>query len=228
MRQFLEGRRVAWAQVVRVGAVASVLAALLAPAPASAAPGVLEASVVECGTFDGEPGAVVGVSITAASPNTEIWLRVTDQLIVAPPAKFSVGFTDAGGSLTHRFVKVARAFPLGVRAFTSGTEKEDPESEIGSGVGVPFVCPDLSPQAAVGAAVENGVLTEREATPLAVKLGAAAAQEEKGNTQAAINLLEASRQQVQAMIASGRLTAAEAQPLIDAINREIQRLGGNP
>ena len=30
------------------------------------------------------------------------------------------------------------------------------------------------------------------------------------------------------MIAAGRLTAEEAPPLINAINREIQRLGGTP
>jgi len=233
MRQFLEPRRLPRARVVRFGAVASVLAAIVAPAPASAAPGVLEASVVECATIDGEPVGIVGVSITGASPNIEIWLRVSHPLIVVPPARFSIGFTDASGSLTYTFVRAvdlgeADGFPLGVQAFTAGEGVKDPDAEIGTGVSVEYVCPDLSPQAVVDAAVENGVLTEREATPLAVKLGAAAAQEERGNTQAAISLLEASRHQVHAMIASGRLTAAEAQPLIAAINREIQRLGGAP
>jgi hypothetical protein len=117
---------------------------------------------------------------------------------------------------------------MGVRAYTSGTEKFDPESEIGDGVAVELVCPVLTPQGAVDAAVESGVLTEREATPLAVKLGAVAAQEDAGNIQAAINLLRAAKQQIEALVASQRATASESQPLLEAIDREIQRLGGTP
>jgi hypothetical protein len=70
------------------------------------------------------------------------------------------------------------------------------------------------------------VLSEREATPLAVKLGAAADKEEDGNPAAAINLLQAAKQQVNGLIASRRLTGAEAQALLEALNREIGRLGG--
>ena len=59
------------------------------------------------------------------------------------------------------------------------------------------------------------MLSEREATPLAVKLGAAA-EKEDGNPAAAIKLLQAAKQQVN----------AEAQALLEALDREIERLGG--
>jgi hypothetical protein len=70
------------------------------------------------------------------------------------------------------------------------------------------------------------VLSEREATPLAVKLGAAADQEEDGNAAAAINMLQAGKQQINGLIASRQLTAAEAEALLEALDREIERLGG--
>ena len=78
-----------------------------------------------------------------------------------------------------------------------------------------FVCPVLTPQDAGEAAIGSGMLTQREATPLAVKLGAAAAQEEKGNLEAAIEPLKAATQQVEALVASQRATSSEMQPLID-------------
>ncbi len=211
----------------RVTALAGVLAALAAHSPAYAAPGTLEASVVECAVIDGELQATVGVSIAGAAPHTEIWMKVHSRLIVQPPRKVSIGFTDAAGSLTHRFVAgPERLLPIGVEAYTSDAEKIDPETQIGSLIVVEFVCPALTPQDVVDDAVECGVLTEREATPLAVKLGAAARHEENGDTAAAINLLRAARHQVDGLIASRRMTQAEAQALLDALDREITRLGG--
>jgi hypothetical protein len=189
----------------------------------------MEASVVECAVVDGDLQATIGVSVNGASPNTAIWLQIFNPLIVQPPPKTSVGPTDADGSLSYSFVAgPAEAFPVGIQAYTSGTEKEDPESEIGGLVVVEFVCPVLTPQDAVDAAVDSGVLTANEATPIAVKLGAAAAQEANGNTGAAIKLLEAARRQLEGLVASHRATPSEIQPLLDALNREIARLGGTP
>jgi hypothetical protein len=228
-RVFSGGGRIAWTRLARLAALAGVLGAVSAPTPASAAPGILEASVVECAVIDGQLQATVGVSITGASPNTAIWLRIFHPLDVAPPPKVSAGSTDANGLLSNRFLAgTAEDFPVGVRAYTSGTERIDPESEIGGVVAVEFVCPVLTPQDVVDGAIESGVLTEREATPLAVKLGAVAAQEESGNIEAAINLLRAARQQIDALVTSRRATPSEVQPLLDAINGEIQRLGGTP
>jgi hypothetical protein len=93
----------------------------------------------------------------------------------AAPYVSSIGVTDTTGFLTHRFLGgPAGAFPIGVAAYTSDSQKIDPGPEIGSAVLVEFVCPVLTPQDIVDDAVESGVLSEREATPLAVKLGAAA------------------------------------------------------
>ena len=213
--------------LTRVAALAGMLAALVAHTPAYAAPGTLEASVVECAVIDGQLQGTVGVSITGAEPSTETWIRVSHPLIIVAPPLVSIGFTDATGSLSHRFLGgPAAAFPVGVAAYTSASEKIDPGAQIGNSVLVEFVCPVLTPQDVVDDAIESGVLSEREATPLAVKLGAAADQEDDGNTAAAINLLQAAKQQINGLIASRRLTAADAQALLDALNREITRLGG--
>jgi hypothetical protein len=229
MSGFSRRGRIAWGRLLRLAAVAGVLGVVLTPSPAFAAPGVVEASVVDCAVIDGALQATVGVSISGASPDTAVWLRIFYPLIVQPPSPTSVGSTDANGLLSYGFVAgPAAAFPLGVRAYTSATEKLDPESEIGGAVVVEFVCPVLTPQDAVDAAVKGGVLTEREAAPLAVKLGAAAAQEANGNAAAAIKLLEAARHQLDALVASRRATPSEVQPLLDALNREIARLGGTP
>jgi hypothetical protein len=203
---------------------------LVSAAPASAAVGVLDASVVECTTIDGQSQGIVGVAVTDASPNTTVYVRMYDDGIQAgDPPLVSVGATDSNGSLTARLAPVSDdIFPVGIGAYTSDSPKVGPEQQIGAVVRVEFVCPVLTPQNAIDQAVDAGVLTEREATPVAVKFGAAAAQEAKGNVQAAINLLEAGRYQLNALVASGRLTQGEAQPLLNATNQEIQRLGGTP
>jgi hypothetical protein len=148
--------------LTRVAALAGVLAALATHTPAYAAPGTLEASVVECAVIDGELQGTVGVSITGAAPNTEIWIRLHHPLIILPPPYVSIGVTDTTGSLTHRFLGgPAGAFPIGVAAYTSDSQKIDPGPEIGSAILVEFVCPVLTPQDVVDDAVESGVLSER-------------------------------------------------------------------
>ena len=140
----------------------------------------------------------------------------------------NVGTTNANGSLTYRFTGgVAESFPIGLRAYVNDSDK-DPESEIGDGAQVEFVCPVLRPQDAVDAAVASGILSTREATPLEVKLGAAAAREEGGNPAAALKLLQAARQQIEALVASRRLSEAQAGTLLEAVDREIARLTPDP
>ena len=215
--------------IQRLCGLGAVALAMVASSPsAHAAPGTLEASVVDCTTVDGVLVATVGVSVTGAVAGTPVWLRVFYPLVVLPPPKVNVGTTDATGSLTHRFTGGgADSFPMGVRAYVNDSDK-DPESEIGDGVLVEFVCPVLRPQDAVDAAVASGALSIREATPLEVKLGAAAAQEERGNSAGAISLLRAARQQIEALVASRRLSDAEARPLLEAVDREIARLTPPP
>jgi len=92
---------------------------------------------------------------------------------------------------------------------------------------VPYVCPGtVLPTAteAVEAAIANGTLTEQEAHPIQVKIGAAAAAESRGNVDAAVNQHNAALNHVYALFNSGRLTQAEAQPVIDAIEAEIERI----
>ena len=60
------------------------LAMVASPTPARAAPGALEASVVDCTTIDGALVATVGVSVTGTAPGTPIWLRVFYPMAILP------------------------------------------------------------------------------------------------------------------------------------------------
>lgn len=86
-------------------------------------------------------------------------------------------------------------------------------------VPLPQVDPDEA-IAAIGEDVEAlviaGSLSDGEANALTAKLDAAQRQWDRGNTTAAANVLEAFINQVEAMVGSGRLTADDAQLLIDA------------
>ncbi|MBL8341745.1 MAG: hypothetical protein JNL30_09785 [Rubrivivax sp.] len=79
---------------------------------------------------------------------------------------------------------------------------------------------------AIEALAASGVLGHGSATALVAKLRAAAAQIDKGNVRPAINQLDAFVNEVQALMASGRLTAAHGQPLIDEARRIIASLTG--
>jgi probable HAF family extracellular repeat protein len=72
--------------------------------------------------------------------------------------------------------------------------------------------------------VAAGAVSQGQGNALTAKLDAATKQLNGGNTQAAINLLEAFIRQCQAYVAAGILTAAEAQPLIDAAQALIDEL----
>jgi len=66
--------------------------------------------------------------------------------------------------------------------------------------------------------VDNGTLSGGEGNSLDAKLDAATRKLDEGKCKPAQQMLQAFIQQVQAMMASGRLTPAEGQPLIDAAN----------
>lgn len=70
----------------------------------------------------------------------------------------------------------------------------------------------------------EGALTQGEAKSLVSKIAAGQAQEDKGNTTAALNVYAAILEQIEALVGANRLTEAEAQPLLDAVEREITRL----
>jgi hypothetical protein len=74
----------------------------------------------------------------------------------------------------------------------------------------------------VTALVAGGPLDDGEANALTSKLEAARGQLEKGNVKPVANMLEAFIHQVEAMVKSGRLTAEQAQPLIDSANAAIE------
>ena len=74
--------------------------------------------------------------------------------------------------------------------------------------------------------VNTGVLNQGQGNALMAKLDAATKQLEKGNTNPAINELQAFINQVDADIRSGKLTLVQGQPLIDMTNAIIAALGG--
>lgn len=78
----------------------------------------------------------------------------------------------------------------------------------------------------VGVLVGDGVLGQGQGNALTAKLDAATKQLNKGHTHAAINLLQAFIKKCEAYVAAGILTAAQAQPLIDAAQDLIDELSG--
>jgi DNA/RNA endonuclease G (NUC1) len=76
-------------------------------------------------------------------------------------------------------------------------------------------------QVAVLAMVANGTLSKGEGTALMAKLNAAAAALERGQTATAINQLNAALNSLDALVTSGRLTAAQAAGLRELITRVI-------
>jgi hypothetical protein len=90
---------------------------------------------------------------------------------------------------------------------------------------VPVVTPEEAIADAaedVAALVTDGILGNGEANALTSKLEAAQRQLDKGNVNATANVLGALINQVEAMVNSGRLTAEEAQPLLDSANDAIE------
>jgi hypothetical protein len=92
-------------------------------------------------------------------------------------------------------------------------------------VPVPVVTPEEAIADAaedVAALVTDGILGNGEANALTSKLEAAQHQLDKANVKATANVLGAFINQVEAMVNSGRLTAEEAQPLLDSANDAIE------
>ncbi|MGH2946016.1 MAG: hypothetical protein ACRDPC_07120 [Solirubrobacteraceae bacterium] len=211
-----------FARTTRWSLLCGAMLALAWGASASAAVGTLDASVIECQTLEGEPHAIVEVAIAGAPADTAIWLLVTDPRQTLPPTPFSAGTTDAGGAFTTRLdPRSADGFPFTVSAQAAG-EKGEP---IGEPVSVEFACPASTPIEALQDAVDSGALTADQARPLASLLEAASALEARGMTRAAVTALRISLLQVDVYIRIGWLTEAEAGPLIEAVHREIARLG---
>jgi alpha-tubulin suppressor-like RCC1 family protein len=74
--------------------------------------------------------------------------------------------------------------------------------------------------------IDAGSLNQGQGNALISKLQASLKKLGQGNTNAAINQLEAFINQMQALINQGALTYAEGQPLIDAANEIVITLGG--
>jgi probable HAF family extracellular repeat protein len=93
--------------------------------------------------------------------------------------------------------------------------------------------PVVTPADAIGHArervaglAEEGVLDDGQANSLTSKLEAAQHQLDRGNSAAAVNVLSAFINQVDAIVRSGRLTEEAAQPLIDSANTAIELIQG--
>jgi hypothetical protein len=70
----------------------------------------------------------------------------------------------------------------------------------------------------------SGVLSQGEANALLVKLDASTASAEKGNVTAAIRQLEAFKNEIEALLLSGRLTQAQRDDINAAADRQIAHL----
>ena len=72
----------------------------------------------------------------------------------------------------------------------------------------------------------SGAVQRTIANPLKVKLEAAIAQLERGNTTPAENAFAAFVNQVNALVRSGRLDSAAGQSLLDAVQRIVRAVEG--
>ncbi len=218
------------AAAVLIGTATSLAAA---SAVAIAAP-VLEAAVTDCYVRDGRSFADLGATVTGAPPNGVMWIDSKPTDPRTPLGVYDAQYVSADETgratytttwPTHTTVIsgpesfLLPTFPLRVRVRIG---------DVTTSVVIEHVCPQVRPTDAVERAVASGVLAPRDAQPLLVKLGAAAAQEQRGNVDAAIALQQAFRNQVEALVRAGRLAQTQAQPLIDAALAEIRRLGGTP
>lgn len=80
--------------------------------------------------------------------------------------------------------------------------------------------------ATVSALVSNGTINSGNGRSLQAKLDAASASIDRGNGEAATGQLGALLNELQAMVGSGRLTAADAQPISDMVNRVLRSIAG--
>jgi hypothetical protein len=164
------------------------------------------------------PTITCPANITVTAP-----LNSSSVQVVYPPATANDNCTVA--SIVYSLPSGSN-FPVGTTTVTSTAT--DPAGNSGS---CSFTVTVLTPQGAVGtirnivaALVNAGVLNKGEGDALTAKLDAAIQQLDRGNTNAAINQLQAFINQVEALARSGRLTQAQSQPLINVANMLINLL----
>jgi hypothetical protein len=74
--------------------------------------------------------------------------------------------------------------------------------------------------------VSTGVLNQRAGKAVSMTLNNALKQLEKGNTNSATNMLEASANKVRALVRSGRLSTDDGQALLDQLDEVVDELLG--
>lgn len=184
----------------------------------------------EAGVFvvDGSTHTVAAQVPVAVYPTDIAVDEVVDRIYVMEIDAGTVAVIDgATNSVVTRLPLVPWARHLGVNPQTHRVYISD---DFGSLVWVygweaaPVGMEAIS--ALVRALVSGGSLNNRDATGLLSKLDAAASLAADGKPAPAQALLNAFLKQINALVASGRLTDAEAQPLRDATMQEIASLGG--
>jgi probable HAF family extracellular repeat protein len=162
-------------------------------------------------------GQVVGEGSTAAGDRAFLWEAET-------------GMTELG-TLGGMHSNAMAINDIGQVVGYSTTNSSDESHATLWTVPVPVVTPEQSIAdaiEAVAALVSDGTLGGGEGNALTSKLEVAQTQLDKGNTSGCTNLLRAFINQVEAMVNSGRLTAEEAQPLIDSANAAIESIEAEP
>ncbi len=185
-------------------------------------------NVAPTATFTGTPSTIlVGQSVTLSFSN-QLDPSVAD---VTAGFTYSYDCTDDGtfeisdGNATSHTCDYAVS-----GTFTAKGRIKDKDGEF-TDYTVEIIV--QTPQEATGSLIDQveafidaEVLSQGEGNALIAKLEAAIKQINKGNSNVAINQLQAFINQVNDFINSGLLTSAQGQPLIDAANAVIDQLSG--
>lgn len=172
--------------------------------------------------FDGStilPGETYTSSGTFTDPGADPWSATVDYGDGSGASALSL----AGKSfyLSHTYT-AAGSFTV-----TVGISDDDVTSTRSATVTVLTPVQGLGiASSAVSALVSNGAINSGNGKSLEAKLDAASAAIERGNVAAANGQLGALLNEIQAMVGSGRLSAADAQPIVEIVNRVVRSIGG--
>ena len=164
------------------------------------------------------PGETYGTSGSFTDPGADTWTATAD-------------FGDGSGA--HTLALASKTFQLRHTYTTAGSytvvvrvlDKDGGAGTQSATVVVQTVLQGIGNLASLVTSLD-GTLNKGEVNSLHAKLNAATARQRQGNTNAVTGTLGAFVNEVNAMVSSGRLTAAASAPLLDYARRLLKSLGG--
>ena len=164
------------------------------------------------------PGEMYGTSGSFTDPGADTWTATAD-------------FGDGSGA--HTLALASKTFQLRHTYTTAGSytvvvrvlDKDGGAGTQSATVVVQTVLQGIGNLASLVTSLD-GTLNKGEVNSLHAKLNAATARQRQGNTNAVTGTLGAFVNEVNAMVSSGRLTAAASAPLLDYARRLLKSLGG--